>query len=81
MKKRPPLWGRRKFLKTGASGSLLILTFPVLRLFSRFQIKNGIAEKTPDFLDERVRKYGAEFGGREAIQNIRRQRGGENGCF
>lgn len=76
---RQPALGRRKFLKTSASGSFLILTLPVLRLFGRLGISKEISKVSPDRMPEMARKYGPEFGGREAIRNIQIQRGGENG--
>ena len=57
---------RRKFL-TGASTSMMILVFPVLKLFGRTDQSEDICSREPDTLLEIVRKYGPEFGGGQNV--------------
>lgn len=52
---------RRKFLLSGISASLLILIFPVLKLFGQAVHSRIFCSREPDKFLEIVQKYGAEF--------------------
>ena len=58
------LLGRRKFLLSGASTFLMILVFPVLKLFGRPGHAKDICNRESERLFDIVQKYGAEFGGK-----------------
>jgi len=53
---------------SGVSTSLLILIFPVLKLFGRTAHSQDFCSREPDRLLEIAQKYGAEFGGGDAFR-------------
>ncbi len=79
---------RRRFLKIFNSAAAVLAVAPLSSLFSFSEpqslslsrssvMRGGHSEKK---LEAIVEKYGAEFGGKEAVHVSRQKKGGRHGC-
>ncbi|GAF95578.1 unnamed protein product [marine sediment metagenome] len=77
MKKRTLAFGRRKFLKNGASWTMMVWALPFLKPDEKSGPSTDIPRKTLEKWDETVQKYGAEFGGTDVCSLSIPKKGGQ----